>query len=74
MNKDLLYSMDRGAWQATVYRVAKIRTLYSTGNYIQHLAINHNGKEYEKECVNHFAEIHNRNTAEIIHCKSTIFQ
>ena len=67
--------MDRGAWQATVHRVAKSRTPYSTGNYIQHLAINHNGKENEKECVNHFAEIHNRNTAEIIqHCKSTIFQ
>ena len=25
--------------------------LYSTGNYIQYLVINHNGKEYEKECV-----------------------
>ena len=23
--------------------------LYSTGNYIQYLVINHNGKEYEKE-------------------------
>ena len=43
--------MDRGAWQATVHRVAKSRTPYSTGNYIQHLAINHNGKENEKECV-----------------------
>ena len=31
--------------------------LYSTGNYIQHTVINHNGKEYEKEYieVNHFA-------------------
>ena len=27
--------------------------LYSTGNYIQYPAINHNGKEYEKECVGH---------------------
>ena len=25
--------------------------LYSTGNYIQYLVINHNGKEYEKECI-----------------------
>ena len=25
--------------------------LYSTGNYIQYLVINHNGKESEKECI-----------------------
>ena len=25
--------------------------LYSTGNYIKYLVINHNGKEYEKECT-----------------------
>ena len=25
--------------------------LYSTGNYIQYLVINHNGKEYKKECI-----------------------
>ena len=25
--------------------------LYSTGNYIQYLVINHKGKEYEKECI-----------------------
>ena len=25
--------------------------LYSTGNYIQHPVINHNGKEYKKECM-----------------------
>ena len=25
--------------------------LYSTGNYIQYLVINHNGKEYEKEYI-----------------------
>ena len=25
--------------------------LYSTGNYIQYPEINHNGKEYEKECI-----------------------
>ena len=26
--------------------------LYSIGNYIQYSMINHNGKEYEKECLN----------------------
>ena len=25
--------------------------LHSTGNYIQYSGINHNGKEYKKECV-----------------------
>ena len=25
--------------------------LYSTGNYSQYPVINHNGKEYEKECI-----------------------
>ena len=25
--------------------------LYNTGNYIQYPVINHNGKEYEKECI-----------------------
>ena len=25
--------------------------LYSTKNYIQYPVINHNGKEYEKECI-----------------------
>ena len=25
--------------------------LYSTGNYIQSPGINHNGKEYKKECI-----------------------
>ena len=25
--------------------------LYSTGHYIQYPVINHNGKEYEKECM-----------------------
>ena len=25
--------------------------LYSTGNYIPYPVINHNGKEYEKECI-----------------------
>ena len=33
--------------------------LCSTGNYIQYPVINHNGEEYEKECIyvllNHFA-------------------
>ena len=25
--------------------------LFNTGNYMQYLVINHNGKEYEKQCV-----------------------
>ena len=25
--------------------------LYNTGNYIQYPVINHNGKEYKKECM-----------------------
>ena len=25
--------------------------MYSTGNYIQYPVINHNGKEYKKECL-----------------------
>ena len=25
--------------------------LYSTGNYIQYPGVNHNGKEYRKECI-----------------------
>ena len=25
--------------------------LYSTGNYSQYPVINHNGKEYERECI-----------------------
>ena len=28
--------------------------LYSTGNYIQYPWINHNGKEYEKECTDRY--------------------
>ena len=55
--------MDRGAWRAAVHRVAKSRTQlkrlgtnnevlpYSTGNYIEHPAINHNGKEHEKAYI-----------------------
>ena len=51
--------------------------LYSTGNYIQYPVINHNGKEYEKECrymsvrvcvySNHFAI-----QQKLAHYKSTI--
>ena len=45
---------------------------YSTENYIQYPGINHNGKEYEKECIymNHFA-VQQKLTQ---HCKSTILQ
>ena len=38
----LFQSMDRSRF---------LVLLYSTGNYVQQLEINHNGKEYEKECV-----------------------
>ena len=31
--------------------INKKALLYNTGNYIQYPVINHNGKEYEKECV-----------------------
>ena len=50
--------------------------MYSTGNYSQYPVINHNGKEYEKECIyiyvcmNHFAV--QQKLAQ--HCKSTILQ
>ena len=32
-------------------RINNKALLYSTGNYIQYPMINHNGKEYEKECI-----------------------
>ena len=38
--------------------------LYSTGSYIQYPGINHNGKEYEKECVymyNRISLLYSRN-------------
>ena len=44
-----------GVWdqqiQTTVYKIDKQQspTVVSTGNYIQYLIIDHNGKEYEKE-------------------------
>ena len=44
--------------------------LYSAGNYIQYPIIKHNGKESEKEYLNHFA-VHLKVTQ---HCKSTILQ
>ena len=38
--------------QTIIYRMDKQQVLlYSTGTYIQYPVINHNGKEYEKECV-----------------------
>ena len=47
--------------------------LYSTGNYIQYLVINYNGKEYEKEYVcimESLCYIPETNQ----HCKSTVLQ
>ena len=32
--------------------------LWSTGNYSQYAVINHNGKEYEKECIYIHTYIH----------------
>ena len=55
--------MDREAWRAIVHGVTKSQTRLSdwtelnwrsyciAGNYIQYPVINHNGKEYEKECI-----------------------
>ena len=38
--------------QTITYRMDKQQVLlYSTGNYIQYPMINHNGKEYKKECI-----------------------
>ena len=31
--------------------ISNMVLLYSTGNYTQYPVINHNGKEYEKECT-----------------------
>ena len=48
--------------------------MHTTGNHIQYLMINHNGKEYEKEYtyveLSHFA-VQQKLTQ---HCKSTILQ
>ena len=45
-------------WELGISRCKLLHTecikkvlLYSTGNYIQYPVINHNGKEYEKECM-----------------------
>ena len=46
-------------WEFGVSRYKLVHTewinnkvlLYSTGNYIQYPVINHNGKEYKRECV-----------------------
>jgi len=47
--------------------------LYSTGNYIQYLLINHNGNEYKKEYVSVTESL--CCTAEITqHCKFILFQ
>ena len=44
-----------GVWDsqiyATVYKVDNKDLRYITGNYIQYLVINHNGKECEKEYI-----------------------
>ena len=41
--------------------------LYSTGNYIQYLVINHNGKEYEREYkCNFITLLYSRNEHSIV--------
>ena len=48
------WSGSLGHAEANYYNIEWINTkilLYSTRNYIQYTVINHNGKEYEKECV-----------------------
>ena len=38
--------------QTSIYRLDKQQVLlYSIVNYIQYTVLNHNGKEYEKQCV-----------------------
>ena len=67
-----------GVWDKhihnTIYKINNKVPVYNTGNYMQYPAINHNGKEYEREYVyiklNHFA-VHQKLKR---HCKSTIFQ
>ena len=51
--------------------------LYSTGNYIQYLMTNHNGKECKKEYIYTYICMYNWITLQnkwIQHCKSTILQ
>ena len=46
-------------WEVGISRCKRLYTewinnkvlLYHTGNYIQYPVINHNGKEYKKECM-----------------------
>ena len=35
----------------TTFNINNKGLLYSTGNYIQHLVINYNGKQSQKECA-----------------------
>ena len=48
----------------------------STGNYIQYSVINHNGKEYEKECMICIYKLNHSAVQQKLtqHCKSTIFE
>ena len=42
---------DSGCKPLYIERTTNKVLLYSTGNYIQYPVINHNGKDYEKECI-----------------------
>ena len=48
--RDWEFGVSRGRPLHTEWISNKV-LLYSTGNYIQYPLINHNGKEYEKECI-----------------------
>ena len=48
--KEREFGISRGKLLYTGWINNKV-LLYNTGNYIQYPVTNHNGKEYEKECI-----------------------
>ena len=55
--------------QAIMSRMAKQHVLsYSTGNHVQHLMVNHNGKEYEKNIYmdNWITSLYSRNQHNVV--------
>ena len=42
-----------------IYGINNKVLLYHTGNYIQYPVINHNRKEYEKECIYMYIYVYN---------------
>ena len=47
--------------QTTIHKINNKGLLYSTGNYVQYTAMNHNGKEYEKEHTHTHSRTHRCN-------------